>query len=67
MPAAPTERGAVEVVNEWPDLDTAVRALASAGPSIPAIATVGDDAFCGAMRQAIAPFHLRRRWHQDLV
>lgn len=51
-----TERGAVEVVNEWPDVDTAVRALAAAGPSIPAIETVGYDAFCDALREVIAPF-----------
>ncbi len=30
-------RGAVSVVNEWPDVDLAVRALAAAGPSVPAI------------------------------
>ena len=30
------DRGAAQVVNEWPDLDLAVRALASAGPSWPA-------------------------------
>ena len=51
-----TERGAVEVVNEWPDIDTAVRALAAAGPSIPAIATIGYDAFSDALREVIAPF-----------
>jgi SAM-dependent methyltransferase len=50
-----TERGGVEVVNEWPDLDTAVRALAAAGPSIPAIEAVGHDAFCTALRDVIAP------------
>ena len=35
--------GAVEVVNEWPDVDTAVRALAAAGPAIPAIESIGYD------------------------
>ena len=29
------ERGTVDVVNEWPDVETAVRALAAAGPSAP--------------------------------
>jgi hypothetical protein len=53
---APTERGSVEVINEWPDVDTAVRALAAAGPSIPAIETVGYDAFSDALREVIAPF-----------
>ena len=53
---APTERGTVEVVNEWPDVDTAVRALAAAGPSIPAIETVGYDAFRDALREVMAPF-----------
>jgi SAM-dependent methyltransferase len=53
---APTGRGAVEVINEWPDIETAVRALAAAGPSIPAIETVGYDAFCDALRDVIAPF-----------
>ena len=52
-----TDRGTVEVVNEWPDVDTAVRALASAGPSIPAIHAIGRDAFCQALRDIVAPWH----------
>jgi hypothetical protein len=52
-----TDRGTVEVVNEWPDVDTAVRALASAGPSIPAIYAIGRDAFCQALRDIVAPWH----------
>ena len=50
-----TEQGTVEVTNEWPDLDTAVRALAAAGPSVPAIEAVGYDAFCDVVRDAMAP------------
>ncbi len=33
--------GAAQVVNEWPDVDLAVRALASGGPSWPALQAVG--------------------------
>ncbi len=35
--------GTVEVVAEWPDVTTAVRALAAAGPAVPAIEAVGYD------------------------
>lgn len=49
----PRVRGAVSVVNEWPDTDTAVRALAAAGPSVPAINAVGFDTFCREVRQVI--------------
>ena len=52
-----TDRGTVEVVNEWPDVDTAVRALAAAGPSIPAIHAIGRDAFCQALRGIVATWH----------
>ncbi len=51
----PAERGAVDVVNEWPDVGTAVRALASAGPSVPAIEAIGYDAFCQALSEVISP------------
>jgi len=50
-----TGRGTATVINEWPDIDIAVRALASAGPSVPAINAVGYDDFCEAMRAVIAP------------
>jgi SAM-dependent methyltransferase len=53
-----TGRGTVTVTNEWPDIDIAIRALASAGPSVPAINAVGYDNFCEAMRAAIAPIHI---------
>ena len=49
------ERGSVDVVNEWPDAATAVRALAAAGPSVPAIEAVGYNAFCEALREVISP------------
>jgi len=49
------ERGAVDVVNEWPDVGTAVRALAAAGPSVPAIEAVGYEAFCEALREVLSP------------
>ena len=49
------ERGAVDVVNEWPDVATAVRALAAAGPSVPAIEAVGYDAICKAISKVISP------------
>ena len=53
------DQGTVEVINEWPDVDTAVRALAAAGPSVPAIEAIGYDGFCGALRDVIAPMHVR--------
>ncbi len=49
--------GTVEVIAEWPDVDTAVRALAAAGPAIPAIESVGYDAFCDVLRGVVAPLH----------
>jgi SAM-dependent methyltransferase len=51
----PIERGSVEVVNEWPDVATAVRALAAAGPSVPAIEAVGYEAFGEALHEVISP------------
>ncbi len=50
-------QGSVDVTNEWPDVATAVRALAAAGPSVPAIEAVGYDDFCRAMSEVIAPLH----------
>jgi ubiquinone/menaquinone biosynthesis C-methylase UbiE len=49
------ERGTVEVVNEWPDVATAVRALAAAGPSVPATEAMGYDSFVNALTEIIAP------------
>ena len=51
------ERGTVEVTNEWPDVETAIRSLAAAGPAIPAIEAVGYDTFCEALRDIITPLH----------
>ena len=55
------DQGTVEVTNEWPDIDTAVRALAAAGPSVPAIEAIGYDNFCDALREVIAPIRDRER------
>ncbi len=49
------QQGTVEVVNEWPDVETAVRALAAAGPSVPAIEAVGYDRFRDEMGGVVAP------------
>ena len=54
----PRQAGTVTVVNEWPDVDIAVRALAAAGPSVPAIDAVGFDTFCDALREVIEPLHV---------
>ena len=51
------DQGTVAVTNEWPDVDTAVRALAAAGPSVPAIEAIGYDNFCDALREVIGPTH----------
>jgi hypothetical protein len=51
------ERGTVTVVKEWPDVSTAGRALAAAGPSVPAIAAIGYDAFCDALAEVLSPVH----------
>ncbi len=50
-------RGTAQVVNEWPDLDLAVRAAASAGPSWPALQEVGYERFAVAVREAIRPLY----------
>lgn len=54
----PRQGGTVTVVNEWPDVDIAVRALAAAGPSVPAIDAVGFDTFCHALREVIEPLRV---------
>ncbi len=50
-------RGTAEAIYELPDLDLAVRALAAAGPSWPALQNVGYDRFAQAMRQALRPLY----------
>ena len=49
------ERGRSTVLNEWPDIDTAVRALCAAGPCIPAIEAVGYERFTIELRKALEP------------
>ena len=49
------ERGTVTVVNEWPDIEIALRALTAAGPCVPAIDAVGIDAVREGLREVIAP------------
>ena len=49
------ERGKSTVVNEWPDMEIAVRALTAAGPSVPAIEEVGVDRFTAELSAALAP------------
>jgi SAM-dependent methyltransferase len=49
------DRGTAQVVNEWPDPDLAARGLASAGPSWPALQSVGYDRFAEAIREVIRP------------
>jgi SAM-dependent methyltransferase len=49
------DRGTAQVINECPDLDLAVRALASGGPAWPALQAVGYDRFAEAIREAIRP------------
>jgi hypothetical protein len=51
------DRGTAQVVNEWPDLDLAARALAAPGPSWPAVRLVGYDRFAEAIRAAIRPLY----------
>lgn len=51
------DQGSLDVVNEWPDVATAVRALAAAGPAVPAIDAVGYEVFCDELHGVIAPLH----------
>jgi SAM-dependent methyltransferase len=51
------ERGSVDVVSEWPDVATAVRALAASGPSVPAIEAVGYQDFCTQLAEAISSWY----------
>lgn len=50
-------RGTAQVVSELPDLDLAARALASTGPSWPALQAVGYDRFAETIREAIRPLY----------
>jgi len=52
------ERGTVDVTTESPDVATAVRTMAAAGPSVPAIEAVGYEAYCGSLTEVIAPLYV---------
>jgi SAM-dependent methyltransferase len=52
------DRGTAQAINEYPDLDLAVRASAAGGPSWPAIQNVGYDKFAEAIRQAMRPLYV---------
>lgn len=52
---SPRHAGTVTLVNEWPDIDIAVRALAAAGPSVPALDAVDFDTFCDSLREVMRP------------
>ena len=52
------DRGTAQVINEWPDLDLAVRALAASGPSWPALqqsATTGSPRRCARRSARCTP------------
>lgn len=49
------ERGRSVVINEWPDVAIAVRALTAAGPSVPAIEAAGLDRFIAELTAAVEP------------
>jgi SAM-dependent methyltransferase len=49
------DRGTAQVVNEFPDMDLAIRAFAAAGPAWPALQNAGYDRFAQSMREAIRP------------
>jgi SAM-dependent methyltransferase len=53
-----TGRGTVDVVNEWPDVELAVRGLVAAGPSVPAVEHAGPERFAAALAEALAPLDL---------
>jgi SAM-dependent methyltransferase len=50
-------RGREQAVNELPDLDLTVRALAAAGPSWPAVRHAGPERFAEVMREALRPLY----------
>jgi SAM-dependent methyltransferase len=52
------EQGTVTVVNEFPDVPTTVRAMAAAGPAVPAIEAVGYEEFCGSLTEVIGPLYV---------
>ena len=48
----------MDVISESPDVATAVRAMAAAGPSVPAIEAVGYDEYCRSLSDVIAPLYV---------
>lgn len=54
------DRGSAQVICEFPDLDLAVRALAAAGPSWPALQHAGYERFAETMRAALHPLYTER-------
>ena len=48
-----TERGARVSTLEWPDADTAWRAIASIGPAVPALEHVGADVLRPQVMEAV--------------
>lgn len=57
----PVDRGTATVTSEWPDVATAVRALCSAGPALPALRAVGEERFTQVLTDAFAPL-VDPRW-----
>jgi SAM-dependent methyltransferase len=55
---ADVEQGTVDVVFELPDVATTVRACAAAGPSVPAIESVGYDEYCRSLSTVIDPLYV---------
>ncbi|HEV3310704.1 MAG TPA: hypothetical protein VG815_09315 [Chloroflexota bacterium] len=52
------EQGTVDVIGESADVAAAVRAIAAAGPSVPAIEAVGYDDYCRSLAEVIAPLYV---------
>ena len=51
------DRGTAQTIAELPDVDLAVRAMAAAGPSWPALQLAGYDRFAETVREALRPLH----------
>jgi SAM-dependent methyltransferase len=53
---APVERGTVESISEWPDVELAWRAIAATGPAWPSIEHSGEAAVKAQVLAALEPF-----------
>jgi hypothetical protein len=53
---ATTENGRVETTYEYPDHETALRTIGSAGPTLLAERAAGKDAVTDAITRALAPY-----------